>query len=64
MHCGTMGVPSGKYHRRLGVPSIDDLGGAGKRMKIIVGGLLRRYGGEESLDELVVRSSGGLPDAN
>ena len=60
-----MGVPSGKYHRRLGIPSIDDLGGTGKTMKIIVGILLRRrYGGEESLGELVVRSGGRLPNAD
>ena len=60
-----MGVPSGKYHRRLGIPSVDDLGGTGKGGKIIVGILLRRrYRGEESLDELVIRSGGRLPYAD
>ena len=60
-----MGAPADKYDRRLGVPSIDDLGGAGKGF-FIVGILLRRrrYGGEERLDEIVVSTGGGLPYAD
>ena len=57
----TMGVPAGKYHRRLGVPSVDDMGGTSKCCKVTVGILLRRYRREERLDELVVRSSSRFP---
>ena len=59
-----MGVGAGEDGGRLGVPSVDDLGGTGKTGKSVVGIIGRAGDGrEETLDELGIGSGGGLPHA-